>query len=455
METFAQSWVPGRLRGALSWFASPQGRAVTDPVFAELMTVVEDLAKEAARLPAEIAIEELNRLVEGLVVGRLEDQRIALRRAAADALARQVTAENEANALHMHADGAEEASFTAEHQVDLCRAQLDAANTIVEEQDAQYEDLPFLTRVALRFAWIGVPATAAGVGALVHLALPGVDDLWARGALVGASIAATLLAEMLIGTLGADVFQSINPAHRIRAIVLAIVVVLASVFATEGFAVAVRDESRQAQAEAIKFDENGNLNLTEPLSPSLLWTAPLAILLTIAGAGSIGLNSLREQGAPTRTRLKEAKHRRREAEHRLRDAERRPEEHRERASRLRGDASRVIGTATSQVTRVEALSDALDAETRRHDAWLAALSAKVRIGYYVAADERADGTAQANKAATVTAQTVQRVGASLGLAGMAGATVALLGAPLAVVSLAACAVIALILGFGAIKGGRS
>jgi hypothetical protein len=417
-----------RLLGAEAPARSSGAEGTTDPTFAAISEAVCQFAEEAAILSEQVALEELDAYVQGVVLSELEDLRSRRETAGARAEAAVQEAAITTQALSTQAGAREDEAEQAEAEIAVRAAERDVtrAETVVAE--AEYQQLPLIIRAALKWAWVGVPATAAGVGALVHLALPGLHNQFAKWALIVAAVAAALLTELLIGTLCADLFQRVKGHWRVIAMLVAVSTLLSAIATTEGFATHVRAEAREKQTE-LKTDAGGNpITSGQTLTPSLVWTFPLSLLLTLGGSGALGLNALREEGELQRLRLKEAKRRQAEAEQRLREQEILPVRHRKEAEDLRVHAGQHTATATAAQTEAQLLIAVIDSERLRHEQFLASLTSKARLRYRIAAAERAE---QAGRPTPVAIERGVLAVATVGGAGTAaGAAASLAGASL-------------------------
>jgi hypothetical protein len=409
--------------------SAARAEGVSDPKFAAISKAVCDLAEDAAILSAEIAIEELDDYVQGAVMSELEELRSDRHAAGASAEATKAEAGLTAESLMTQAESRESEADRAESEIGKRSAEYDVAKEAATVAEAEYQELPLVVRAALKFAWVGVPATAAGVGALVHLALPGVHNPFAKWALIAAAVAAALLTELLIGTLCADLFQKLTGKLRAVCMAIAVMTLLSAIGTTEGFATHVRAQARSEQM-TIETDDDGNLLSTgKALTPSLVWTFPLSLLLTLGGSGALGLNALREESETPRRRLKEAQRRLDEAEERLRSQEALPLQQRKEAEILRANAAHQKASAAAAVTETTQLIGAIDAEAKRHEQFIASLSSKARLRYRIAAAEREDHadklTPRAVERGVLTIATIAGPGTA------AGSALALAGAPLA------------------------
>ncbi|MEN3283029.1 MAG: hypothetical protein V7607_4169 [Solirubrobacteraceae bacterium] len=362
--------------------------AVADPAHRPILLAAMEFAREAGacdRSDFEPLIEEF---IDQLLEASWEGLRTSVRNDAAAAAAIDARAPIDAAALREVAQGLLAAAAAADrdaHDADVDVTVTGAARDVRSEE---YGALPLVVRVPSRVAWVAAPATAAGLGVLVHLALGAIDDSWSAALLIGAAIAGALAAEILLGLLGAELYDRLPPARRPRAVLLTLILILLIALTTEGFAVFARQAGVNSTNAGPQVDPNtGALISNGPTTPTLLWTGPLSILLTIAGAGSVGVRGLREGAKPYRDRLRAA-----EAE--LADARKRKVDAAERCARLHREAadatrraSSLAANAAAQTHRVPILLEALEAERARHDSIAQAFKARV-LGHHRIVQER-------------------------------------------------------------------
>lgn len=346
-----------------------------------------ELARMAAPLDPEEAQEALEGYVAGMVLAHWEDERATARRDRSLAEAASVEAERSAAVQAERAEGLEAEADQADQRAQVHSQDEIAARATIDARLAEFETkFPLLVRAVFRFGWVAVPATAAGLGALVYLALEGTDPEWVRWLLVGAAVAGGLATEMLLGALGAEIYDDTERDRRRRLVVRAFVALLLIVFTTEGFAVWAREGGRSNTGQvAPQIRDDGQIDAGGDLTPTLIWTAPLSILLTMAGAGAAGFNTLRDGASSARGRVAQAELEASDARRRMLDEQAAARNMRAEAAKRIERAGNARAAAGAEIARVETMVKLFEAEEARHDALRDRFQARARVEYRVAA----------------------------------------------------------------------
>ncbi len=298
------------------------------------------------------------------------------------------------------------------------------AEAEVDEQRERIGVLPLIEKVKTGWpvAIVAMTATSAGVGTLAHLSLEGVSESWAHVLVTIAAVGGAFASELLIGTLGAETYDRIPDDKRRWALVGVLLLIVAILVGTEVFAALARQQG-VVKANGFSIDlRTGQPKPSGGLTPSLLWTAPLAVLVTVGGAGVVGVARLREASAPVRDGLRIARDRLAEARRDLEKAERRQEQLREQASSTRERAARLRGESDVARAQSERLVGALDQLSRRHAELIAAITAEAILRYRIAS---ANLAREGGRAPRPPSDPVRRLPAIVGFAGVAGIAVSL------------------------------
>jgi hypothetical protein len=391
-----------------------------------LITMARDEAERAARVQPEGAEELLKDIVIGNLTARLEERWGQHQSEMSEAAASSVEAQHQCDAIEREVAELRDTAEVVDASDAERRAAAAAAEANVELRAAEQDELPLLMRIGVGriVSWVALLATAAGFGALVRLSLEGVDDITTKWALIVAAVGTALSAELLVGTMGADRFRETPPEGRRRFLSLTLLLVFGLLVTTEAVAVLAREAGADMTNGGPQVNPDGNLTPGGGgFTPSLLWTMPLAILITFSGAGIVGLNRLREAGAHARDALEDARAAKEVAEARVRDEAAKAESMRALARERQTRSAQISGKAASGVTEAEGLLLKMQRLAPRYEGLAQALTAQALLTYRVAAERERER----ERASRPSGPVLMEVAASSGLALLLGAAVVVAG----------------------------
>lgn len=417
-------------------------RGSGDPVV-DLTETVCRIAEAAAGLDANLVEEEIAKYVAGSLNAQYYAQATKVGREAFAESAKAVHADQQ------HAVAEDAAQYLVEEMDRIAsergvrQAHEQVAEAEIDERLAVVDRLPLIEKVKTSWplALVAMAATSAGVGTLARLSLESVSDTSARTLVTIAAVGGAFASELVIGTLGAETYDRIPAERRRRALLIVLGVLVVALIGTEVLAALAR-QAGVSGTNAFSIDPTtGQPKVSGAFTPSLLWTGPLAILVTLTGSGVVGLARLRETSKPTYDGLAIARARLAEARKALRDDERRVEQLREQATATRGRAAELRAQSSTASANGERLVSAMDQLSKRHAELIAAVTAQAILEYRIAAANllRNAGKPEASPAASY--DPARRLSTVVGLSGVAGATTGLATTSVAFGAVAAAAVL--------------
>ena len=265
------------------------------------------------------------------------------------------------------------------------------AEAEIDVQRERITALPLIERVKTHWlaALVALGATSAGVGTLARLSLEGVLLTDGAEPRHGRGGRRRVRRRARLGTFGAEAYNRVPEDRRRRILLVVMTLIVLVLVATEILAA----KARQAGVEATNgFSINpatGQPDFTGQLTPPLVWTAPLAMLVTLSGAGVVGLTRLRQASAPLRAQLSDARRRLTEARAALRDDEARVRGLHERATQSSERAATLRGRAETSSARGEHLVASLEQISQQHAAMTERIAAEAILRYRIAAQQLA------------------------------------------------------------------
>ncbi|HEY5286555.1 MAG TPA: hypothetical protein VIJ50_05580 [Solirubrobacteraceae bacterium] len=361
-----------------------------DRMLEEITLAACAVAASCAGLAPSVAEEEIMKYAIGRLSARMYEHGEEVKLDALKHTAEVPRAEAVAQAAEAAADGLLEEAEQIEQGRGARRKFEDEAVAEVEVRNEEFGALSLIAKVAPRWrvTIVAMVATASGLGALARLSLEGVEDPLINILVTVAAVAAALSAELLLGTLGAEAYDGLQPNRRRAILLVPVILVVILILGTEIWAAIVRNNGVAATNVGPKLGSGGKLEPVGSTTPSLLWTAPLSVLVTMAGSGIVALTRIRDAANPTRNRLEEAHERLQGAREALRDEDARIERCRERAAEQRAASVKLRGEITSREIYGSQLVQAMQDLSERYKGYIEAVSAQAMLAYRAAAEAR-------------------------------------------------------------------
>jgi hypothetical protein len=402
-----------------------------DPAVRALADAAVELAVDAAGLEPDEVEELINQFITGGLGARYQQrsgetasQAFAEAAKAALAAEQQLVADRTAERIEAEIDPIAVGE-------DLHHGREKQGEAEVDEQRERISRLALIEKVKAPWAiaLVAMAATSAGVGTLARLSLESVSDSLTRTLLTVAAVATAFATELLVGTLGAETYDRIADPRRRRALLLTLGGVVAVLIGTEVLAAFARQHGVEATNNFKINPATGQPEVGGGLTPSLLWTGPLALLATLSGSGVVGLARLRETSQPIYDGLEAAQARVEDARSALARDEARVKALRERVTASQERAASLRGESDSARAHSEQLLATLDQLSKQHADLIAQITAEALLRYRVAAAaaKRAHKPSAAPEREAAP-RSQRRASAILGVAGAAGAVATLASA---------------------------
>ncbi len=370
---------------------STRGASELDAELALLLEDTVQLAIEAAPLPPGDIEEDIVKVATSAVNAVFHQRAVQVsneaftEKAASDMAAQQQTVADETAAR------LEQETGPVEADADIQKGREKQAEAEIDVQRERIATLPLIERVKTHWlaALVALGATSAGVGTLARLSLEGVSDATARNLVTVAAVGGAFAAELVLGTFGAEAYSRVPEDRRRRILFVVMALIVLVLVATEILAAKARQAGVEATNHLSINPTTGQPSFTGQLTPPLIWTAPLAMLVTLSGAGVVGLTRLRQASAPLRAQLSDAGRRLAEARAALRDDEDRVKSLHERATQSSERAATLRGQAEASNGRSEHLVASLERISQQHAAMTERIAAEAILRYRIAAQQLA------------------------------------------------------------------
>jgi hypothetical protein len=404
---------------------------------ADLTTFVCELARESAPLASTLVEEEVAKLAAGLVNANSYTQAMAISEQAFEEASKAALTREEQAALDAIAVQLLEQIDGLADSERVGRAREDEAEAAVDEQRELLSARPLIEKV--RTTWplaiVAVIATSAGAGTLAHLSLEGVSDEAVRLAITIAAAGGAVATELVLGSFGAETYDRLPEERRRRALLVLSGLLVAVLVGTEVMAAIARQAGVDLTNSFTIDPATGQPSSAGTLTPSLYWTAPLGVLVTLAGSGMVGVARLREASQPVHDALTSATQRYADARATRKETEAAVEKLREKAKASQQTAARLRGKSEAASANSERLLATMDQQAKRHGEIVTAVTARAILEYRIAAAELERGEVERAPAAGPSAGRVSTALSAAGLAGLAsGLATASLGLGAAVAS---------------------
>jgi hypothetical protein len=392
--------MPGALNRLLHLFGSdppeapvayPAAGRGKDPLIAEVTELACGVAESCAALNPEAAEDAIKDIVVGRINAALNDRTKQVSEQALREELKIAGAREQQQVVDNAADALDEEATMIVGTTELKNSKEREAKEQVEAKRNPINELPLLARVKTPglFVVVAVAASTAGIGTLARLSLAGVQEQPSKWLVTVAAVGGAFAAELVIGTLGAEGYERLSARQRRWAVGLVLIVILLLIGGTEILAAIVRQHGAEASDIFTTSKTTGQATSPKGFTPNLIWTGPLAILVTVAGSGVVGLTRVRESEKPTFDALKDAKDRLAAAQKAVRDDEQKVKELREQATRRREKAAGLRGQASIAETQREHLVAAIQQISDRHAELIRAIVPEALATYRVAAERYA------------------------------------------------------------------
>lgn len=416
--------------------ASSDGSGISAQI-ADLMGLVCELAKESAPLASTLVEEEIAKLAAGLVNANSYARAMAITEQAFEEATKAALSREEQAVLDAIAVEIREQIDGLADLERVSRAREDEAEAAVDEQRELLSVRPLIEKV--RTSWplaiIAVIATSAGAGTLAHLSLEGVSDEVVRLAITIAAAGGAVATELVLGSFGAEAYDRLPEERRRRALLMVSVLLVAILVGTEVLAAIARQAGVDLTNSFTIDPATGQPSASGTLTPSLYWTAPLGVLVTLAGSGMVGVARLREASQPIHDALASAKQRYADARATRKETEADVEKLREKAKASQRTAARLRGESEAASANSERLLATMDQQAKRHGEIVSAVTARAILEYRIAAAELERGEGERLPAEGQSSARVRTALSAAGLSGLAsGLATASLGLGAAVAS---------------------
>jgi len=401
------------------------------------MGFVCELAKGSAPLASTLVEEEIAKLAAGLVNANSYTQAMAISEQAFEEATKAALSREEQAALDSIAAQLREQIDGLADSERVNRARENEAEAAVDEQREVLSARPLIEKV--RTSWvlaiIAVAATSAGTGTLAHLSLEGVSDEAVRLAITIAAAGGAVATELVLGSFGAEAYDRLPEERRRKALFVLSGVLVAVLVGTEVLAAIARQAGVDLTNSFTIDPATGQPSSSGTLTPSLYWTAPLGVLVTLAGSGMVGVARLREASQPVHDALGAARERYAEARATTKKTEADLEKLREKAKASQQTAARLRGESEAATANSERLLTTLDQQAKRHGEIVTAVTARAILEYRIAAAELERGEGARVPAEQPPGGRVRTALSAAGLSGLAsGLATASLGLGAAVAS---------------------
>jgi hypothetical protein len=404
---------------------------------ADLMGFVCDLARESAPLASALVEEEVAKLAAGLVNANSYTQAMAISERAFEEATKAALSREEQAALDAIAVQLREQIDELGGSDRVNRARADEAEAEVDEQRELLRARPLIEKVRTSWALaiIAVAATSAGAGTLAHLSLEGVSDEAIRLTITIAAAGGAVATELALGSFGAEAYDRLPEERRRRALLVLSGLLLATLVGTEVLAAIARQAGVNVTNSFAIDRATAQPSSTGTLTPSLYWTAPLGVLVTLAGSSMVGVARLREASQPVHDALATARERLADARATTKKTEADVEKLREKAKASQQTAARLRGESEAASANSERLLATLDQQAKRYGEIVSAVTARAILEYRIAAAELERGDHERISAESPPGGRVRTALSAAGLSGLAsGLATASLGLGAAVAS---------------------